>query len=30
MAKNKDFTTVAQDGTVLYHMAPKKTMKPIG
>ncbi len=27
MAKNKDFTTVAQDGTVLYHMAPKKTMR---
>jgi ABC-type sugar transport system permease subunit len=27
MAKNKDFTTVSQDGTVLYHMAPKKTMK---
>ena len=27
MAKNKDFTTVAADGTVLYHMAPKKKMR---
>ena len=27
MAKNKDFTTTASDGTVLYHMAPKKKMR---
>ncbi|MBQ8344006.1 MAG: ABC transporter permease subunit [Clostridia bacterium] len=27
MAKNKEYTTVAADGTVLVHMAPKKTMK---
>ena len=28
MAKqNKEFTTVAADGTVLVHMAPKKKMK---
>ena len=27
MAKNKDFTTTAADGTVLYHMAPKKKMR---
>ena len=27
MAKNKDFTTTGADGTVLYHMAPKKKMR---
>ena len=27
MAKNKDFTTTSADGTVLYHMAPKKKMR---